>query len=131
MMTKKGGGAWEFVGRKVGGVDNELRMQVQNSSNKERAALFHRMRMFDTCKSIEPLPSTSYIRNAHWSFSFGVPADVTSIAHKNSYHARQTNKSIISREPKRSTILISRSLIKLSNSFSFNKTNEKGNMGMR
>ena len=42
------------------------------------------VRMFVTCKSMEPLPSTSYMRNAHWSFSLGVPADVTSIAHKNS-----------------------------------------------
>ena len=105
-MTKKEGGAWESVGRKVGGVDNELRMQVQNSSsNKDRSAcstvLFHRMRMFDTCKSIEPLPSTSYIRNAHWSFSFGVPADVTSIAHRNSYHLSQTNESIISSTDKK------------------------------
>ena len=37
-----------------------------------------------TCKSMTPLPSTSYIRNAHWSFSSGVPADVTSMASKNS-----------------------------------------------
>ncbi len=31
-----------------------------------------------------PLPSTSYIRNAHCSFSSGVPAEVTSIANRNS-----------------------------------------------
>lgn len=40
--------------------------------------------MIVTCRSMEPLPSTSYMRNAHWSFSFGVPAEVTSIAQRNS-----------------------------------------------
>lgn len=45
-----------------------------------------------TCKSIEPLPSTSYMRNAHWSFSLGVPADVTSIAQRNSYRMQHTEK---------------------------------------
>jgi len=40
---------------------------TKKHENTARAALFRRMRMFDTCKSIEPLPSTSYIRNAHWS----------------------------------------------------------------
>lgn len=47
------------------------------------------VRMIVTCKSMEPLPSTSYMRNAHWSFSLGVPADVTSIAHKNSCLSRR------------------------------------------
>jgi len=37
-----------------------------------------------SCISITPLPSTSYIRNAHFSFSSGVPLDVTSIAKRNS-----------------------------------------------
>lgn len=37
-----------------------------------------------SCISITPLPSTSYIRNAHFSFSSGVPLDVTSIASRNS-----------------------------------------------
>ena len=31
-----------------------------------------------------PFPSTSYIRKAHFSFSLGDPADVTSIANRNS-----------------------------------------------
>ena len=34
--------------------------------------------------SITPLPSTSYIRNAHFNFSSGVPEDVTSMANRNS-----------------------------------------------
>ena len=34
--------------------------------------------------SMTPFPSTSYIRKAHFSFSSGVPLDVTSIANKNS-----------------------------------------------
>lgn len=34
--------------------------------------------------SITPLPSTSYIRKAHLSFSSGVPLDVTSMANRNS-----------------------------------------------
>lgn len=38
--------------------------------------------------SITPLPSTSYIRKAHLSFSSGVPLDVTSIASKNSCNER-------------------------------------------
>jgi len=37
-----------------------------------------------SCISITPLPSTSYMRNAHFSFSSGVPLDVTSIANRNS-----------------------------------------------
>jgi len=35
--------------------------------------------------SITPLPSTSYIRNAHFNFSSGVPEDVTSMANRNSW----------------------------------------------
>lgn len=42
--------------------------------------------------SITPLPSTSYIRNAHLSFSSGVPLDVTSIASKNSWNDRRVAK---------------------------------------
>jgi len=34
--------------------------------------------------SITPFPSTSYIRNAHFNFSSGVPEDVTSMANRNS-----------------------------------------------
>lgn len=34
--------------------------------------------------SITPFPSTSYIRNAHFNFSSGVPLDVTSMASRNS-----------------------------------------------
>lgn len=34
--------------------------------------------------SMTPLPSTSYMRKAHFSFSSGVPLDVTSIASRNS-----------------------------------------------
>ena len=42
-MTKRGGGAYESAGRKVGGVDNELRMQVLcktrlQSSDKDHSA---------------------------------------------------------------------------------------------
>lgn len=34
--------------------------------------------------SITPFPSTSYILNAHFNFSSGVPLDVTSMANRNS-----------------------------------------------
>jgi len=49
-----------------------------------------------SCISITPLPSTSYIRNAHFSFSSGVPLDVTSIASRNSCNKRWYPASVTS-----------------------------------
>lgn len=39
--------------------------------------------------SITPLPSTSYILNAHFNFSSGVPLDVTSMASRNSWETER------------------------------------------
>lgn len=45
-----------------------------------------------SCISITPLPSTSYILNAHFSFSSGVPLEVTSIASKNSWKYKKSTQ---------------------------------------
>lgn len=63
------------------------RVQVSGDKSKRRALFmsYSTWTIFViSCISITPLPSTSYIRNAHFSFSSGVPLDVTSIANRNS-----------------------------------------------
>uniref|UniRef100_A0A915HW33 Uncharacterized protein n=1 Tax=Romanomermis culicivorax TaxID=13658 RepID=A0A915HW33_ROMCU len=44
--------------------------------------------------SIVPLPSMSYIRNAHSSFFSGVPLDVTFMAKRNSLKSMQPELSV-------------------------------------
>jgi len=58
---------------------------------KQHGNKYHHVTVQLTCTilviswmSITPLPSTSYIRNAHFNFSSGVPEDVTSMANRNS-----------------------------------------------
>jgi hypothetical protein len=41
-----------------------------------------------------PFPSTSYILKAHLSFSSGVPDDVTSMARRNSWKGKETDRVI-------------------------------------